>query len=101
MDRRNFLRHVTTATAAGSAGLGIAAASASQPKETRSVKWKVNGYTCITCAAGLEVMLKGMQGVTRVAASWPERNVIVGFDEHLISEKTLKDFIQVCGFTLA
>jgi len=103
MDRRNFLRRVSsTATAAGTAGLvGIAAAAPAPPKETRSVTWKVDGFTCITCATGLEVMLKGMSGVARVSASWPERSVKIGFDEHLVSEKTLRDFIEVCGFRVA
>lgn len=105
MDRRNFLRRVTTATAAGAtaATAGAAAASAAPPpvRETRAVVWKVDGYTCITCATGLEVMLKGMKGVARVSASWPERNVKIGFDEHQTNEKTLRDFIEVCGFKVA
>ncbi len=107
MDRRNFLRRVSTATAAGATSIAGGAATAASPqtppsaRETRAVVWKVEGYTCITCATGLEVMLKGMKGVARVSASWPERNVKIGFDEHQTSEKTLKDFIEVCGFKVA
>jgi Cu+-exporting ATPase len=97
MDRRNFIR-VTTATTTA-AGLGVASAAA--PKESKSVQYKINGFTCITCAVGLEVMLKGMKGVTRVTASYPENSVTIGFDEHVTTEKTLKEFISVCGFSVA
>ena len=93
MDRRNFLR-VTTATTAASLG----AASAAVPKESRNVAYHVKGYTCITCAVGLETMLKGINGVTRVSASYTENSVTIGFDEHVMTEKKLKDFIAVCGF---
>jgi copper chaperone CopZ len=96
MDRRNFLRGVTTATTAASLGV----ASAAAPKESRSVTYRVKGFTCITCAVGLEVMLKGLNGVTRASASYPANTVSIGFDEHVTTEKTVKDFISVCGFSV-
>jgi hypothetical protein len=46
-------------------------------------------------------MLRGLNGVTRASASYPANNVMVGFDEHVTSEKILKEFITVCGFTVA
>jgi len=50
---------------------------------------------------GLEVMLRGLNGVTRAKASYPEANVAIGFDANLTSEKTLRDFIAKCGFSVA
>lgn len=94
MKRRNFLCNVT-------AGASIATASAATSKETASVDWKVNGFTCITCAVGLEVMLKGMPGVARARATYPENTVSIGFDSKPISERKLRDFIAVCGFRVA
>jgi len=96
MDRRNFLRGVTAATTA--AGMGVAAAAV--PTESRSVMYRIQGFTCITCAVGLEVMLKGLTGVTRASASYSAHTVTIGFDEHATTEKTLKDFISVCGFSV-
>ena len=99
MDRRNFLSRVT---AAGTAAASVAAVKgASEVKETRSVTWKVRGFTCITCSVGLEVMLRGLHGVTRASATYPASNVFIGFDEHATSEKTLREFIEVCGFSVA
>src|SRR5882672_4911434 len=49
--RRDFICRVT---AAGTAGASLA--SAAQPTENQSVTYKVNGFTCVTCAVGLEVM---------------------------------------------
>jgi copper chaperone len=97
MDRRNFLCEVA---AVGTAAASVAAAKPAAVKETRAVTWKVKGFTCITCSVGLEVMLRGLHGVARANASYPANNVVIGFDEHATSEKTLREFIEVCGFTL-
>ena len=97
MDRRNFLCRLTAATASG---VGSAAADAG-PKNTRTVTYPVKGFTCITCAVGLEVMLRGLKGVTRANASYPQATVVIEFDDHTIHEDGLKQFIQICGFTVA
>ena len=96
MDRRSFICHVT---AAGTAA-GLTTANAAS-QETREVIYKVKGFTCITCAVGLEVMLRGLKGVVRVKASYPDANVVIGFDEKLTSQKTLNAFISKCGFSVA
>lgn len=104
MDRRNFLCKVTAVGAAATGGAVIPAQAAPMAlpkvKETRSVTWHVTGFTCITCAVGLEVMLRGMNGVARANATYPANQVSIGYDERLIDEKTLREFISVCGFTV-
>lgn len=94
MNRRNFICQVTAtgATAGFSAG-------AATEKENRSVVYKIEGFTCVTCAVGLEVMLRGLKGVVRASASYPERKVEIGFHAGLVTEKALKDFITACGFS--
>ena len=89
MDRRRFLCQITAATAAGAAA-SLELASVAVPRQpgdttrpggkTRSVTYHVKGFTCITCAVGLEVMLRGLNGVTRAGASYPANNVVIGFD---------------------
>lgn len=96
MDRRNFICQV-----GGVGAASISAAAAATPREDRSVVYKVNGFTCVTCAVGLEVMLRGTPGVTRANASYAERKVAIGFDSHLTTEKQLREFISSCGFSVA
>jgi copper chaperone CopZ len=96
MHRRDFICQVTAASTA-SASLS----SAAQAKENRSVTYKVQGFTCVTCAVGLEVMLRREKGVTRADASYKENKVVIGFDADLTSEKALKSFIVECGFSVA
>ncbi len=95
MDRRKFIRNVTAAGTAS--GLALQAGT---PQETHSVKYAVEGFSCITCAVGLEAMLKTRKGVARVAASYPEKSVVIGFDNKMTSEKALTDFIAGCGFSV-
>ncbi|MBZ5507087.1 MAG: hypothetical protein LAO78_16645 [Acidobacteriia bacterium] len=104
MDRRKFLSRII-AGAAGTTAVGLAAASlsmaAASAKENRVVTWQVQGFTCITCATGLEVLLLQQKGVARASASYPEAKVIIGFDNRMTSEEALRQFIAGCGFSVA
>ncbi len=60
MDRRQFLCGVTTAAAATAA-----------PRVKRKLTYDVKGFTCVTCAIGLETMLRSLRGVTGARASYP------------------------------
>ena len=93
MDRRNFIRNVAVAGSAVGASL-----EGATPKENKAVKYTVEGYTCITCAVGLETLLKNEKGVTRASASYPNKSVEIGFDTRMTNEKALVDFIALCGF---
>ena len=54
MDRRNFIQRLTVASATGAAAYAA--------DESKSVTFRVKGFTCITCAVGLEVMLRARIG---------------------------------------
>ena len=97
--RRKFFSRATAAAGA-TVGSGLEAAD-KRPRTTRTVHYKVTGFTCITCAVGLETMLRGMPGVTAVKATYPAGEVTIGFDEHAIAEATLREFIATCGFATA
>jgi copper chaperone CopZ len=61
----------------------------------------VQGFTCITCAVGLEVVLKGFRGVTQAKAAYPEGKVVVAFDPAVTSGETIRTFInKATGFTV-
>jgi hypothetical protein len=55
MDRRNFIRAVTVA---GGAGVGLTHAAESSVQENASVEWTVKRFSCVTCAIGLETLLR-------------------------------------------
>ena len=46
-------------------------------------------------------MLRGLNGVAAAKASYPEAKVEIDFDDKVIAEKALKDFISGCGFSVA
>jgi anaerobic selenocysteine-containing dehydrogenase len=105
MNRRKFLNRVMGGAAGTAAGLGLAKAGLklvdAAPRENHSVAYQVKGFTCVTCATGLEVMLRQQQGVVRATASYPEAKVLIGFDKNHISEEAIREFIASCGFTVA
>ena len=105
MDRRNFLRRAiagmagTTATIALSeTGAGTAADAAT---ETQCVTYRVQGFSCETCAVGLETMLLQRKGVIRVRATYSDARVVIGFDDNLTTYHQLREFIASCGFSIA
>ena len=107
MDRRRFLCRLTAAaTASTAAGLELGCRErTTAPLEGRvsgtcRVAYQVQGFTCITCAVGLEVMLRGVRGVAEATASYVENNVAIAFDDRVTSEDALKQFISVCGFSV-
>ena len=94
MFRRAFMQRIAMAT-------GVAAVPG-HAAENVSVTFSIEGFTCVTCAIGLEVVLRKQTGVTRAKASYPERKAIIGYDPKLTSPETLKTFIdQTTGFTVS
>lgn len=83
-------------TCAGTAAL--AAAQVSRGAQRKTVTYRISGFTCITCAVGLETLLNQQKGILRVEASYPKANVMIDFDPTEISEKSLKGYISQMGF---
>src|SRR6266496_4397369 len=84
MDRRSFI--------GGIPGVGGAAlkATVAAPRETACAKFLIEGFSCVTCATGLDVMLRQLRGVTRASANYPGKSVVIGFDGNLTSIHKLK-----------
>jgi len=105
MDRRNFLYRAMAGVAGATAGMGVAKTGLNlahaSAKESGTVTYSVKGFTCVTCATGLEVMLLRQKGVMRASASYPEARVVIGFDRSLTSENVIEKFIANCGFMVA
>jgi|SRR5690348_1909650 copper chaperone len=95
MIRRKFIRQITVAGTGGLATAGTAAA-----RDRRTVTYRVKGFSCVTCAVGLETILRRERGVTNAQASYPKAVVTIEYDPALISEPSLKALIAETGFSV-
>ncbi|HUN87002.1 MAG TPA: heavy metal-associated domain-containing protein [Terracidiphilus sp.] len=66
---------------------------------TESIAWHVRGFTCITCAVGLETMLRQQKGVVSAHASYPSASVSIQFHPRMVSKTALRSYISELGFT--
>jgi copper chaperone CopZ len=95
MFRRRFLQLVTMASVGTLASLeGMSAGT------NKTVIYFVKGFSCITCATGLDTMLGQQKGITSSKSTYPQGKVTVGFDPHQISEQAIIAFITDLGFTV-
>jgi copper chaperone CopZ len=93
--RRRFVKLMTLATAGGRASLEAATRGA-----TNIVVFRVAGFSCITCATGLDTMLREQKGVASSKSTYPEGAVTVAFDPEQITEQAVIAFINGLGFTV-
>lgn len=91
MVRRRFIQGIACGLGAGDA--------ASSAAKIRTVKYRIAGFTCITCAVGLDALLKDRKGIVRSKSSYPERTAVVEYNPDLVNEEQIKSFIQELGFT--
>ena len=66
-----------------------------------TVIFQVNGFSCITCAVGLDTLLSKQKGVLASKSTYPGGMVTVKFDPDAIDEKSIEGFISEMGFTVA
>ncbi|WP_158944759.1 heavy-metal-associated domain-containing protein [Granulicella sp. S190] len=93
MIRRKFLGLMTLASATGLATLKTAAAL-----EKKTAAYKVAGFTCITCAVGLETLLQREHGIAAAKATYPEAILTVTYDPRTISEAAIVEVVESLGF---
>jgi copper chaperone CopZ len=96
MFRRQFMQFVALSS------LGalnpVESIAASGPHTTLTLE--VKGFTCITCAAGLDTLLGKEKGILSSHSTYPEGKVTVVFDPKESSEETIRRFIATMGFTV-
>jgi copper chaperone CopZ len=103
MIRRQFLKLASLASATGLSSIGVVEALRAEPQtasggDLRKVIWHVHGFTCVTCAVGLEVVLGRQAGVASVHATYPQGLVTVQFDPSQVKEDALRAAIAEMGF---
>jgi hypothetical protein len=95
MIRRHFIQLATLAGVSGLTAIGAVKAG-----ETRTVTYHVKGFSCITCAVGLDTMLARHKGIVRSKSTYPEGIVAIDFHPSMITESSIKGFISEMGFTV-
>jgi len=93
MFRRQFVKMLAAV------GTGAIASMATAEAST-TVTWHVKGFTCITCAVGLDTLLQQEKGVASSKSSYPDGIVIIKFDPKQITEASLRSCIAEMGFTV-
>ncbi len=93
MFRRRFIQSITFAGAGSLAGAGVAEA-----KGNKTVIYQIKGFTCVTCAVGLETLLRRKKGIARAEASYPNATVVIEFDPDLVSDQSMRELISEMGF---
>jgi copper chaperone CopZ len=96
MHRRSFMQTL----AGGGAGVALLKLGTREKgiTENARVSWTVKGFTCVTCAVGLQTILEKHEGIARVKAEYPSGKVEIGFDSHVIEAREIKRLIEKTGF---
>jgi copper chaperone CopZ len=92
MIRRSFLQLLTLA-GAGSLATGCAEAKA------QTVTYKIKGFSCVTCAVGLDVMLRRNKGILRSHSTYPEAITTIEYEPAVVTPAAIQSLISEMGFT--
>jgi copper chaperone CopZ len=86
MFRRNFITR-------------LAMSSVSTVASVKTVTYRIKGFSCLTCAVGLDTLLSKEPGVIRAKSSYPDATTIIEFRPSQTNEDILKNCISEMGFT--
>jgi copper chaperone CopZ len=96
MFRRQFVQFF-----AGLGVTGVATLAMEETNGTSDVTYVVKGFSCVTCAVGLDTMLQKQKGISWCKSTYPQGIAKVRFDAKKVQEKEIQDFIREMGFTVA
>src|SRR5579883_555112 len=106
MIRRQFLKLATLTGATGVASFAALdalrsdpAPSTPDPMDIQTVTWRVRGFTCVTCAVGLETLLRREKGVVAANATYPQGMVTIQYRPSLVNQAALRSTIAELGFS--
>jgi copper chaperone CopZ len=89
MIRRHFIQGIACSLGVGHAGGGT---------KTKTVTYHIRGFTCVTCAVGLDTLLREEKGIVRSRSSYPDRTSTIEFHPDLIQDEQIRARIQEFGF---
>lgn len=64
----------------------------------KKIKLDIEGMHCGSCAAGIQMVLQGTEGVSSVSASWDEKSAEVEFDESKVKLDDILKAIEELGY---
>ena len=77
---------------------GLSASKAGAEVPTRTAKYDIEGFTCVTCAVGLDSLLADRKGIVKSKSSYPDRTSVVEYNPEILTEAEIKGYIQELGF---
>jgi copper chaperone CopZ len=89
MFRRSFIQRITC---------GVAASGYAADRGNKTVTYRIEGFSCVTCAVGLDAMLREHKGIVRSNSSYPAGTTVIEFNPDLVTETQIKAFIEETGF---
>ena len=93
MIRRHFIQ------LAAMAGMtSFTAADAALKSSEKIISYRVIGFSCITCAVGLDAMLGREKGVVWAHSDYKEAKTVICFRPDLITEESLQAAFAGMGF---
>ncbi len=96
MFQRTFLQLMTLASASSLTAIDSLAA-----ESTRTATFQIKGFSCVTCATGLDTMLSRQRGINSSKSTYPAGVVTVCFNPDQMTEERIVDFIERLGFIVA
>jgi len=91
MFRRRFLQIIALAST------GLAPLSAIEARASKTAIYRVKGFSCITCATGLDTMLLQQRGIRSSKSIYPDCKVTVVFDPDQIAEESHRNIHRWSG----
>lgn len=96
MFRRQFM-HLVALSSVGALN-PVESIAAAGPRSTLVLQ--VKGFTCPTCAVGLDTMLGKERGILSSRSTYPDGHVTVVFNPRESTEGAIRGFIGEMGFSV-
>ncbi len=93
MIRRHFIRLMTLAGASS-----LTDVQAVTKSKEAVLHYKITGFSCVTCAVGLDAMLQREKGVVWSQSSYKDATTHVCFHPDLTNDQALRNAIADLGF---
>jgi copper chaperone CopZ len=93
MLRRRFLQLIASASS-------VAALPGLASESAKTATYHVKGFSCPTCATGLDTMLGQQRGIVSSKSTYPEGLVKVSYRPEKITEEWIVAFITDMGFQI-
>ena len=64
----------------------------------KTIKWKINGMHCSSCAMNIDGAVEDLEGVSESRTSYAKAEVVVKFDKKKINQSKIEKEIDDLGY---